>query len=145
MVTTRFYAVILGLGLNHRMTVALPCILLSYQSSVYASFAPLPLLNGSTSNPKDVFFVDSKDLFYGSIDEFIFVLLKSLHINTDVILHFQDMDLDLHSDSYMTGQLSLQEIHNVYKDLRLVQNYTLDKIPPLKVKILEMVILTNLF
>lgn len=118
------------------MTFALPCVLLSYQSSVYASFAPLPLLNGSTSNPKDVFFVDDHDLFNGSIDDFIFAIQRSLNIKSDILLTFQDMELDLHSDSYMTGQISLAEIHKIYSDKRLVQNYI--KIPPLKVKIIEM-------
>lgn len=83
-----------------------------------------------------MFFVDGHDLFNGSIDDFIFAIQNSLNITSDVLLSFQDMDLDLHSDSYMTGQISLAEIHKVYSDQRLVQNYI--KIPPLKVKIIEM-------
>jgi hypothetical protein len=115
-----------------------PCILLSYQTSVYAAFAPLPLLNGSTSNPKDVFFGKDFSLFDGPIDDFIYAVKQSLNIPNDVVLEFQDMQLQLHSDSYMTNSLSLSGIHKVYTDMRIGQNY-LGKIPPLKIKIMAMI------
>jgi hypothetical protein len=123
---------------NDLIVTEFPCVLLSYQTSVYAAFAPLPLLNGSTSNPKDVFFDADARLFNGPIDDFIYAIQQCLNIRNDVVLEFQDMDLQLHSDSYMTNSLCLVQLFKIYTDMRTCQNYS-GKIPPLKIKIMPMV------
>ena len=90
----------------------IPCVFLSFDSSIFAAFTPYKLKTGQTTNPADVVFLYDPDkiynvpeteeaeivmdLFEGPLDAFIENLKLVFRIQGDLILEIKDLELSIY-------------------------------------------------